>query len=412
MKTQIEDIGLKDIFRLTSLPGWLLLIQPVLYIVLARKRDLNAYASVDTTAVVFIFYSFICFIVACRTVLMNYSDLLGKDVLSKSPLVWLLVYTLLGAISSLWSVVPTLTAFRSFECFATILLICACIQKLFETGDKRFVILWTLFYAVWESSWAIIKTIRWTTDLGIILEASQFTATTFFFVALYFTPRRWYNYLIIAMSVFSMSTVAYMGMALGLISSFWLNTKAKALATAAAFILVFASLIIGPYTLVKNTIFFDKEEISLENTTGRDHLMEAAIDCIYHYPMGLGFFAAEPYVLYAKHLGGISAHNSFFSAGMGLGYPGILLIGTFFIAMGFAVFSKYIDKRVKPILIGCCCVAFMHCMGNPSIGSRVYAAWLPGAYIFILTCFFYVYGRFYDEEDEEDEVFEYEIEND
>ena len=407
MKTQIEGIRLKDIFRLTSFPGWLLLIQPVLYIVLARRRDLNAYASVDATAIVFILYSFICFIVGCRTVLTNQESTLGKAVMTRSPLVWLLVYTILGAISSIWSVVSTLTAFRSFECFATILLICACIQKLFETGNKRFVMLWTLFYAVWESCWAIIKTVRWTTDISVVLESSQFTATTFFFVALYFTPRRWYNYLIIAMSVFSMSTVAYMGMALGLISSFWLNTKAKAWATAAAFLIAFASLIFGPYTIVKNTIFFDKEDISLENTTGRNHLMEAAIDCIDHYPLGLGFFAAEPYVLYAKHLGGISAHNSFFSAGMGLGYPGIILISAFFITMGFAVFSKYIDKRYKPILIGCCCVAFMHCMGNPSIGSRVYAAWLPCAYVFILTCFFYVYGKFYDIEDEHEDEDEY-----
>lgn len=47
--------------------------------------------------------------------------------------------------------------------------------------------------------------------------------------------------------------------------------------------------------------------------------MDATIECVERYPMGLGFFAAEPYVLYAKNLGAISAHNSLFSAGMGMG---------------------------------------------------------------------------------------------
>lgn len=411
MKTQIEGIGLKDILRFTSLPGWLLLLQPILYIIFSRRRDLNAYASVDASAVIFILYSFVCFVVGFRAIILNKDNKLGKEVLYRSPLIWLIVYTILAVISTIWSVVPTLTGFRAFECFATILILCACIQNLFETGNKQYIFLWTLFYAVWESCWSIIRTLQWTTNIGILLESSQFTATTFFFVALYFTPRKWYNYLIIAMSVFSMSTVAYMGMALGLISSFWLSAKAKAYATAAAFVIILCVIAIGPYAVIKNTIFFDKEEVSLENTTGRDHLMDAAIDCIEHYPMGLGFFAAEPYVLYAKGLGGISAHNSFFSAGMGMGYPGVILISAFFISIGFAVFSKHIDRSAKLILIGCCCVAFMHCMGNPSIGTRVYAAWLSGAYAFILTCFFYVYGRFYDDVDDE-ETDEYEVEND
>ena len=61
MRTQIEGFGLKDFFRVVGLPGWLLLAQPILFILLSRRRALNAYASVDASAVVFIIYAFICF---------------------------------------------------------------------------------------------------------------------------------------------------------------------------------------------------------------------------------------------------------------------------------------------------------------------------------------------------------------
>jgi len=61
MRTQIEGFGLKDFFRVVGLPGWLLLAQPILFILLSRRRALNAYASVDASAVVFIIYAVFAF---------------------------------------------------------------------------------------------------------------------------------------------------------------------------------------------------------------------------------------------------------------------------------------------------------------------------------------------------------------
>lgn len=132
--------------------------------------------------------------------------------------------------------------------------------------------------------------------------------------------------------------------------------------------------------------------------------MDATIDCVERFPFGLGFFAAEPYVIYAKKMAAISAHNSLFSAGMGLGIPGIILISLFFMSTGAIVFSKYILPNYRAIVIGCFSVAFLHCMGNPSIGSRVYGAWMPCMYMFVLICGMYIYGKYYElEESEYDE---------
>ena len=193
-----------------------------------------------------------------------------------------------------------------------------------------------------------------------------------------------------------MSTVAYIGMAIGSISAFFNKGKTKFIALAGAFILLIAVLAVGPYTILKDTVFNDKESISINETSGRDYLLEITIKTLEENPWGQGFFAAEPYVLYKAHFGAISAHNSLSSAALGMGYPGLIIFAIFLTAMWVVTFSKYIDSRFRAILIGCMCVAFLHCMGNPSVGTRVYGAWIPCMYIFVLTCGFYIFGKYYE----------------
>lgn len=395
MKTQIEGFGIKDLIKSTSLPGWILLSRPVIYILFSRQRDLNEYSAVDFSAMVFIIYAFVAFFIGINSIFRSPVSF-GIDTLRKTPLSLFILYSILGIISMAWSVNPSLSGFRAFECIAMTLLIVAVIQRLFETGRLRYVILWSLVYCTWDILWSIIRMSQWATEIGMLTEASQMMATSFFYMALYFKPRRWYNYLIIIMSVFSMSTVAYIGMGIGLISAFWEKGRTRLLAVVAAYGLFVAVVGIGPYAILKNTIFFDKNDISIEETSGRNHLMDIAIECVDNNPYGLGFFAAEPHVLYAKHFGAISAHNSLASAAMGLGIPGIIVLSLFFISMGVIVFSKHIPRDYRSIMIGCFCVAFVHCIGNPSVGTRVFGAWMPCMYIFVLICGMYVYDKYFE----------------
>lgn len=330
MKTQIEGISIKDVARMASPVGWVLLARPVIYLIFARRRDLDAYSSVDMSAMIFILYAFVAFFMAWRTIFKSESGF-GKTVLSHSPLLWFIVYSMFGIVSMAWSVNPSLTGFRAFECIATALLIVAVIQELFDIGNLRFIMLWSLLFCVCDSICSIIRTMQWTFDIGMLLQSSQMMATCFFFIALYFIPRRWYNWFVIVMSVFSMSTVAYIGMGLGFISSFWNKGRAKFYAVIGAYILMIVVIAVGPYRIIKDTIFFDKNDVSMEETSGRDHLMEVTLDSLEDNPWGLGFFAAEPYVLYNKGLAAISAHNSLFSAGLGMGYAGIALLAIFFL---------------------------------------------------------------------------------
>lgn len=85
MKTQIEGFSIKDLVKSTSISGWVLLARPVIYILFSRRRDLNAYSAVDFSAVVFIFYAIIAFIIGIKT-LSKSETRFGNAILSKSPI--------------------------------------------------------------------------------------------------------------------------------------------------------------------------------------------------------------------------------------------------------------------------------------------------------------------------------------
>lgn len=376
-----------------GISGLLLLIRPLLNLLFSRRRDINAYASIDFSALVFIAYSFVCFIVAWNTLSKSKSPF-GRLLMTKTPLIWFIIYTIYGGISMLWSVSLTLTAFRAFECMAMILLIVAIMQTLFTTCQLKKIIDWTILYVVVDIVFSLLRTLTWTTSLSWLLESSQAVSTVFFFMALYYPRKKWYHYLIMVMAIFSGSTVAYIGMAVGCISVLWMDTKHKVPIFLGVLVVSMAIYVIGPHKVLKNTVFHDKESISLEETSGRNYLMEISLQSVKDNPWGLGFVSGELFLLRDCGHNAINVHNSLFSAGIGMGYVGIVMMAIFLLGIGVTVFSRKIPKQYRSSLIGCLFVGFLHCMGNPALGSRVFGAWLPVTFLFTLICSFYVYGRY------------------
>lgn len=374
--------------------GWLLLGRPVLYLFITRKRDLDMYATIDASAFISIIYISLCFLAVLVESRKHYSDLSQKT-LFLSPMVWFLIYTLYAFVSMFWSVNVQLTGYRAFECLTMMLLMLQVWRRLFVKCDLEKVLNWCLLYVAIAMICNIISKLRYTSSLMELLGSSQFLTTTFFFMALYHSHKRWIHYLIMVMAILSGSTVGYIGMAIGIVSIFWGKSKYKIpvffIALAFSLFLVYY----GPQRFVKDTIFYDKSEISMEETSGRDHIMETAIISLKQNPMGYGFFAGEPYILYQHFRGAINGHNSFFSAAMGLGYVGIVLLFIFFFGMFRVTFYRGIPRKYRQPLIGCFFVGFLHCMGNPGIGSRIYGSWMPVMLLFTLICSFYTYNKYY-----------------
>lgn len=378
-----------------GLCGILLLSRPLLYAIFSRQRDLSAYSSVDASAIVFILYAVVCFYFSIREI--NKQDsIFAHKLLAKSPLLWFALYTLLGMASIFWSVNPPLSGFRAFECLSMMLLMIATVHYLFSTNELEIVIDWSILFVSVDIIVSLIKALSYTTNISDLLQTSQMMATVYFFMALYYTPKRWYHYMIGIMSFFSMSTVAYLGMAIGSISTFFGKPQYRVWVFLFSLILCTVIGYIGPYKFVKDTVFFDKQSISIHETTGRDKIMYVAASALSDKPEGYGFFAGGPYLLYTKKLGAINGHNSFISASISLGYAGIILLLIFFLKMFCTTFSRYIPPEYRAPLIGCFLVGFLQCMGNPGLGSRVYGGWIPVMFLFTLICGFYVNNKFYD----------------
>lgn len=381
-----------------GLCGILLLSYPLLYAILSRQRNPNAYSSVDASAMGFIIYAVVCFYFSVREI--NKQDAtFAHKLLNKSPLLWFTLYTLLGIASTFWSVNPQLSGYRAFECLSMMLLMIVTIQNLFSTNDLEIVIDWSILYVSVNIIMSLIKALSYTTNISDLLQTSQMMATVYFFMALYYTPKRWYHYLIGIMSLFSMSTVAYIGMALGSISTFFGKPQYKVWVFLCSLILCTVIAYIGPYKFIKDTVFFDKKSISIHETTGRDKLMYVAVDALSNRPEGYGFFSGEPYLLKAKNLVAINGHNSFISASISLGYAGIILLLIFFLKMFSTTFSRYIPSEYRASLVGCFLVGFLQCMGNPGLGSRVYGGWMPVMFLFTIICGFYVYEKYFNLEE-------------
>lgn len=374
--------------------GWLLLAEPIINFLTARRRDLEAYAVVDMSAAITIVFYLVCFLFVFFGKEKIKSALRWAD-LFRTPMAWFLIYTLLGFVSMYWSVNFRLTGYRAFECLTMMLLMLKVWKSLVSYENNSKIINWCMLYVSVQVICQIISVVMWSSDIFEILASSQMVATTFFFMALYHPNKRLMYYLIIVMAFLSGSTVAYIGMAIGLVSMFFGKSKYILPVSVLAFVGFLLVAFIGPQKVLKDTIFYDKETISMEETSGRDKIMETALLTLDQQPQGYGFFAGEPYILYQEYAGAINGHNSFFSAAMGLGYAGVGIILLFFIGMFRVTFSSYIPREVRQSLIGCFFVGFLHCMGNPGIGSRIYGSWMPVMLLFTMICSFYAYNRKY-----------------
>lgn len=386
--------NIKALAGTAGICGWLLLAYPVMDLLTTRQRSVDAYAQVDTSAAVIILYTTLCFFVVIIYSGKNHRAFSLKAFFN-TPIVWFLLYTIYAIFSMVWSVNFRLSGYRAFECLTMLLLMATVWQRLFATHNMNIVMNWCMLWVGLQVICQLLNYLRYTTSLAVLIEASQMVSTTFFFMALYRHHKQWIHYLIMVLSVLSGSTVAYIGMSVGLVSLFLGNYKYKFPMFLLFILLLLFMVFYGPRRFIKDTIFYDKTEISIEQTSGRNQIMEVGILTLKEQPLGYGFFVGEVYALQKNGLFVINGHNSFFSAAMGLGYVGIVLLFIFFLGMFRVTFYRGIPLQYRQPLIGCFFVGFFHCMGNPGIGSRIYGSWMPVMLLFTLICSFYAYNRKY-----------------
>ncbi|MCK9159107.1 MAG: O-antigen ligase family protein [Bacteroidaceae bacterium] len=425
----------KSLLSMGGTPGYMLLAYPFIYLIFSRRRDTaDAYATIDLSAMVFIIYSFICMLVGLVSISNSNKErdengeIIEKDddndeddpkpsfpylVLFKSPLKWFLAYTALGLISCLWSVNLALTIYRAIECFAMTIVMVATLNELLKSKDVNIAIQWSLWFVFIYILVRIFSYLRWTHDIDIILQACQMIATAFFFLALYHAKQWYIKLTILIFSIFAGSTVAWIGIAAGFIGLAYGNAKKKSLLFTAIAIIVVAATMMGGKAFLKKTIFYDKEGVGAQYTSGRDKIYEYSFASAKKKPiLGYGFVSGETDLI--KHqwhrTGVISTHDGFLSALLGEGIIGVIFLALFFIQVFIASKNKHIPVKYKPALIGTAIFGFFESIGNPGIGTRVFGAWISVMFTYILICSFYVY--YTKDIDEDEDLDEIEDEND
>ena len=368
----------KNFFQAAGLPGMLLIGRSILLILVQRQRSFEEVATVDASAGIQMGYTLICFAVAMDVM---FRDKLAKQILNKTPLKILLIFHLFALLSFFWSVQPSMSLFRAFEAVTYSLLILTTFTELYKNTGTAEMFRWLVHYIVAVIFLSAIGRAR-LLGLGLFsidsLMEQQFTSTPYFYLALLLPMAKFSKYLILFISIFSFSNTAYIGMFLGSFALREGSRNIRGVFYIGALALVVTLLYMDTEKILKNTLFYGREGVGLEYTSGRDKIFDLALGAIQEKPItGYGFVAGETYVINRSFKAAINAHNGLASSMMGMGILGALLFVLFFLRLLWFVKKATIPPLVKSAFLGTIILISVHTLGNPGIGSRVYGTWMP-----------------------------------
>ncbi len=374
----------KKFFKAAGAPGYMLLGYHIVMVFLTRQRSFNDVAAVDGSALIQIIMAVAAFIISASEISRNK---VTKQLLTKTPLKWLMLYGLWSLLSMLWSVSPSMTGYRAFETIAYLMLFGAVISRLYKKIPIDGIVQWVINYAVFVIVLSLFK--RWYAygmDLSFeTLLMEQMGTTPYFFLVLLLPVGLLAKFLILPISILSVSNTAYAGILLGFTTLYkgkkWVRTLFAA-GILAAVIFIFS---FGFEKFLLNTVFYDKEGVGMEYTTGRDQIFTYSFNAAMQKPFtGYGFMAGETYIVNKEYQATIGAHNGLISALLGGGFPAAILFVILFGDMLRTANSRYLPPNYKAAFLATVILITIHTLGNPGIGSRMYGTWMPAVMIFTL----------------------------
>lgn len=367
-------------------PGFLLIFRDILSFFTRRVRDIDQAATLDTSAGIQLMYIFLIFTVGLWHYLNSKNT---KKIINESPIKYLIIYHILALVSAVWSINSGLSFIRAFEAIAYILLISSVFSYLINRYSAYNILRWVLFYAVIAIFFSVLARAR-LLGIGIfsfdIFLTEQFNSTAYFYLALLFPISMIVKSIILSISLLSLSNTAYLGIALGLIGLSYGAKKQRLMFYIIIVTIVSFISIFGIESVLKSSVFFGREEIGIEHTSGRDRIIELTFESIKQKPLlGYGFVAGELFIIGERFDRVIGAHNGLASALIGIGIIGGIIFITFLLNTFLTVVkTKYLNSYYKSMFLATLILVTVHSMGNPGIGSRVYGTWIPS--VVVITC--------------------------
>lgn len=387
IKVRQDILPIKLLFHKAGIVGYLFLFKQPLSLVTTRQRDAGNYAAVDGAAAISIFYIMICFLY-CLSIINKPKGKYILHTLYKTPIVFLLAYILLCTASCSWSPNLKYTAYRGFECLVWLLMIVAVFSELRVKCSRQDIVEWVMLWAVWDIFWAIVVNVRFM-GLGYLIypfTAARLSSGLFFFLALFLCRRKLFKWIVMAFSVLSVSNKNYFGITFGLIPGLIHGErKVKVIMSFLVGLLILGFLSKG-MSVIQNALFYGKEGVGMEYTTGRDKIWEMSFDLGLQKPLnGYGFVAGEKDALNdVGRKGVISTHNMLLSAFLGVGISGPILLLCFFAGVTCRCIRTCFPLSWRSGLFGTVIMVFVISNTAPGLGGRVYGSWIPSVLVLTL----------------------------
>jgi len=378
-------LPLRLLIRQGGMAGYLLLLGNVLGLVTTRQRA-EGYDAVDGSAMIQVLYALVCFLCAVRY-LTSPQNRPAARILVTNPVVFFLLYIVLCCVSGLWSPRPVYTAFMAFQCLAYLLLIVAALSEVNRRCSAQDVIEWGMLCIVWTILWSLLTGVYVSRDWQLFLypfRASHLSTGAFFFVALFLAKRRLFGSMVVAFVLLSVARSNYFGMAPGVLCGAMLgDRKSRLISLGLVAALSLSILIMGPEDVLLATLFRGKEGIGWEHTTGRDKIFALSWELVIERPwIGYGFVAGERDVMMeTRGASVISTHSMFFSALLGVGFLGPLLLLLYFLGTWIPCLSDAVHPLWRFVFSATIFMVFVVSMANPGLGGRVYGAWLSAVMV-------------------------------
>ena len=380
---------LKSYIFACGLSSFFLLIHPLLIVIVSRGRNLNKSGYLDGSSFIQILFLSIILFYLLSFYLKNGLGF-TRMILFNSPLFFFLLYIVLCSISTFWSENPYLTFYRSIESFTFLLLIVTVIANLFQKYNLQDIISWTIFFAFWNLTVDILYHLKLTGQLpfSIPFLPSRLFFPLFIFIIFSFAKKTILKILTFLIIILGLSNKIFIGIALSFFSLAFGDFKNKIKFLGFIIFSIFLLFSFGVEDLLLNTIFYGRDSIGLTDSSGRNHVWSYLFKKGLESPLlGYGYVSGETLLLWMEFKRGvINAHNTILSAFLGTGLLGTLLICIFFVTTFlFLLREGFTLQKINDMVLSSLIMILIVSNSGPSIGGRVYGAWIPS--IFLITFF-------------------------
>ena len=367
--------------------SFFLLFHPLLVLIVSRGRSLNQSSSVDGSSIIQILYLSIILLYLLSYYLKNGMQF-SKVILFKSPITFFFAYIVLCSISTLWSINPYLTFYRSIESITFLFLIITTINQLIHKYNIEDVISWTIFYAFWN---LIIDTL-YHLKLGqfpfsIPFLPSRLFFPLFIFIIINFSKGKFVKFTAFFLVLLGLSNKIFIGIAVSFFSFMFGNLKNKLKFVLFVTILIVSMVSFGFEDFLLNTLFYGRDDIGLEDSSGRNHVWSYLFTKGLENPLyGFGYVSGETFMLISEFRGSvINAHNAFLSAFLGTGILGVVFVLLFFISIFIFLFKTgESNYKMENVTLSSIILITIVSNSGPGIGGRVYGSWIPSVFIIVL----------------------------